>query len=72
MSSGSSSSLVSDGIVDVESRGQRVLFVESAKYLSTIEALYRDGFTMCVDLTAVDYLTHPGRSLRSEEHTSEL
>ena len=44
-------------------RGQRVLFVESAKYLSTIEALYRDGFTMCVDLTAVDYLTYPGRSL---------
>ncbi len=61
--SGSTGSFVSDGVVAGESCGQMVLFVESAKYLSTIEALYRDGFTMCVDLTAVDYLTHPGRSL---------
>lgn len=59
----STGSFVSEGFVAGESCGQRVLFVESSRYLATIEALYRDGFTMCVDLTAVDYLTHPGRSL---------
>ena len=52
-----------EGVVVADSRGQRVLFVDLAKYLVTIESLYRDGFTMCVDLTAVDYLTHPGRLL---------
>ena len=25
--------------------------------------LFRSGYTMCSDLTAVDYLTHPGREL---------
>jgi len=62
-SSGSASFVVPQGAVVGESCGQKVLFVESAKYLAAIETLYRDGFTMCVDLTAVDYLTHPGRSL---------
>jgi NADH-quinone oxidoreductase subunit C len=28
-----------------------------------MKQLVDDGFTMCVDLTAVDYLTHPGRTL---------
>ena len=51
------------GAIAAESCGQRVLFVEPAQYLAVIEALYRDGFTMCVDLTAVDYLAHAGRSV---------
>ena len=46
-----------------ESRGQKVLFVESSEYLAAVDSLYRDGYTMCVDLTAVDYLVHPGRVL---------
>ncbi|MEY4401274.1 MAG: hypothetical protein RL072_1139 [Actinomycetota bacterium] len=46
-----------------ESRGQKVLFVEASEYPAAVESLYRDGYTMCVDLTAVDYLVHPGRSL---------
>ena len=32
-------------------------------YLSTVRALADDGFVMCVDLTAVDYLLHPDRPL---------
>jgi len=28
-----------------------------------VRALVGDGYTMCVDVTAVDYLTHPGRTL---------
>jgi NADH-quinone oxidoreductase subunit C len=43
------------------SRGQRVVHATPAGYLSLMRALYDDGFAMCVDLTAVDYLTHPGR-----------
>jgi NADH-quinone oxidoreductase subunit C len=29
----------------------------------TLRECRADGFEICVDLTAVDYLTHPGRSL---------
>ena len=31
--------------------------------MSVMKKLVDDGFTMCMDLTAVDYLTHPGRTL---------
>ena len=43
-----------------------VRFVLKADYLKTITALRGEGFEMCVDLTAVDYLTHPGRNISSE------
>lgn len=32
-------------------------------YLATVEDLKKRGFDMCVDVTAVDYLNHPGREL---------
>ncbi len=28
-----------------------------------MEALYKDGFEVCIGVTGVDYLTHPGRHL---------
>jgi NADH-quinone oxidoreductase subunit C len=40
-----------------------VLFPTVAEYVETVESLLADGFKTCIDLTAVDYLTHPGRSL---------
>jgi NADH-quinone oxidoreductase subunit C len=43
-----------------------VRFVLKADYLKTITALRVEGFEMCVDLTAVDYLTHPGRNISPE------
>ena len=43
--------------------GQEVLHVARDRYLEVLGKLVADGFTMCVDLTAVDYLTHPGRIL---------
>lgn len=46
-----------------DSRGQSVVFVPRDRYLSVMKQLVDDGFTMCVDLTAVDFLTHPGRTL---------
>jgi NADH-quinone oxidoreductase subunit C len=46
-----------------DSRGQAVVFVPRDRYMSVMKRLVDDGFTMCMDLTAVDYLTHPGRPL---------
>lgn len=47
----------------IESTGQSVLFVAKDRYIDTLKSLALDGFEMCVDLTAVDFLTHPGRTL---------
>jgi len=40
-----------------------VLFVPKDRYIATLRRLIDDSYTMCVDLTAVDFLTHPGRTL---------
>ena len=47
----------------VDSLGQRVVFVDREKYVAVVKALIADGFDVCVDLTGVDYLTHPARVL---------
>lgn len=47
----------------IENTGQSVLFVAKDRYTDTLKSLALDGFEMCVDLTAVDFLTHPGRTL---------
>ena len=46
-----------------QSHGQSVLFVPKDGYIATLRELIDDSYTMCVDLTAVDFLTHPGRTL---------
>ena len=46
-----------------QSHGQSVLFVPKDHYIATLRKLIDDSYTMCVDLTAVDFLTHPGRTL---------
>ena len=46
-----------------ESRGQTVVHPNREQYIGLLKKLLDDGFTMCSDLTAVDYLTHPGRLL---------
>jgi NADH-quinone oxidoreductase subunit C len=43
--------------------GQEVLHVARDAYLDTVKRLVDDGYTMCIDLTGVDYLEMPGRSL---------
>jgi NADH-quinone oxidoreductase subunit C len=40
-----------------------VLHVTPETYLDVVSALRGDGYDMCVDLCAVDYLAHPARSL---------
>ena len=43
--------------------GQEVLHVDRDSYEDLIRALVGDGYEMCVDLCAVDYLGHPARAL---------
>ena len=47
----------------VEHLGQAVVFVGRDQYTKVLKALLADGYEMVVDLTAVDYLTFPGRRL---------
>jgi NADH-quinone oxidoreductase subunit C len=44
-------------------RGQRTVHTDPARYLALMEALYRDEFEVCIGVSGVDYLTHPGRDL---------
>ena len=43
-----------------DSLGQRVIHPTRDAWLDVAAALYADGFNMCIDLTAVDYLTYEG------------
>ena len=40
-----------------------ILFPTREQYVDVVSALRDDGFETCSDLCAVDYLTHPGRTL---------
>lgn len=43
--------------------GAAVVHTERDTYLDLMTALKADGYEMCVGVTGVDYLTHPGRHL---------
>lgn len=43
--------------------GQKVVHPDRASYAGLVEALKNEGFNVCIDLCAVDYLTQPARSL---------
>jgi len=45
------------------SRDQKVLHPSREQLRDLVSALRDDGYLMCLDVTAVDYLTHPGREL---------
>lgn len=47
----------------VDAFGQSVLHVPRGQYTKVVKALLDDGYEMCADLTAVDYLLAPDRSL---------
>ena len=42
---------------------QEVRHVARDEYLATVKALADEGYAMCIDLTAVDYLERPERQL---------
>ena len=50
----------------VVSFGQQVVFVPRDRYLVVMKALLGDGYEMCADLTAVDYLMMPHRSVPAD------
>jgi len=45
------------------SRGEEVLHPDRASYLEVVGALKEEGFVLCADLCAVDYLERPARDL---------
>ena len=45
------------------SRGQLVVHPDRAGYRPLVRALCDEGYQLCADVTAVDYLTHRGRAL---------
>jgi NADH-quinone oxidoreductase subunit C len=45
------------------SHGQVVIHPTRDTYIAAVKALTDDGYTMCVDLTVVDYLAYSGRAL---------
>ncbi len=49
------------GCAVTHSRGQRVIHVDRDRWLDVASELLADGWNMCVDVTAVDYLAHVGR-----------
>ena len=51
------------GCPAVESLGQLVIHPTREQYVNVVKALADDGYAMCVDLTAVDYLGFMQRAL---------
>jgi len=45
------------------SGGEEIAFPDRAHYVELVRAYRNAGFELCADLCAVDYLSHPGRSL---------
>jgi NADH-quinone oxidoreductase subunit C len=62
MSETDTSTLV-HGCPVTDSRGQIVVHPTRDEYLAVVKALADEGYAMCVDLTAVDYLVYAGRQL---------
>lgn len=54
------------GAFVVASGSQDVLACDRDAYPAVVQAAREDGFWQCIDLTAVDYLGHPGRRLPPE------
>jgi len=50
------------GVPVTQSRDQLVLHPTREQLVEVVTALRDEGYLTCVDLTAVDYLTHPGRT----------
>ncbi len=51
------------GAISSLSRGQLVVHPRREDYLDVVGRLYDDGYTMCADLTAVDYLFYLDRQV---------
>ncbi len=50
------------GVPVTRPRGEIVLHPSRAEYLDLVRALVDEGYLQCLDVTAADYLRHPGRT----------
>jgi len=51
------------GVPVTDSRGQEVLHPSREQYRDLVETLRGEGYLVCIDVTAVDYLAHPRREV---------
>jgi NADH-quinone oxidoreductase subunit C len=51
------------GVPVTDSRGQEVLHPSREQYRDLVETLRGEGYLVCIDVTAVDYLAHPHRDI---------
>ena len=49
------------GVIEIDTRGTPTLFPTRDQLVDLVQALFDDGYLMCVDVTAVDYLTYGWR-----------
>jgi NADH-quinone oxidoreductase subunit C len=49
------------GVPVTDSLGQEVLHPTREQYRDVVRALHDEGYLVCIDVTAVDYLAHPHR-----------
>ena len=52
----------------IDSLGQQVLLVDRGRYVDVVKALVADGFDMLIDVTAVDFLDMPNRTVGGGIH----
>lgn len=50
---------------------QQVRHVARDEYLATVKSLADEGYSMCIDLTAVDYLEFPNRQLPDDAEAAQ-
>ena len=50
------------GFPEIESGGMPTVFVPRAQLLAVVRKLHADGYLVCTDVTAVDYLTYGRRT----------
>jgi NADH-quinone oxidoreductase subunit C len=55
-----------ESVTGTSSSGQELVFVARDRYHDTVASMRAEGFEMLSDLTAVDYLNLPNRSLPEE------
>ncbi len=60
------------GVLRADAYGQTVLHPTRDEYVSVVKQLLDDGYEMCIDVTAVDYLAFPGRALPAEVHAERF
>ena len=53
------------------SRGEKVIHASRENYIATLKKAIDDSFTMCTDLTAVDFLTYASANRQLHRVLSE-